>query len=55
MCKGTVSFHTERNGDRVSLDTISAWVCDRCGETLFEAKEVAAIQETFATLDSEGK
>ena len=55
MHRGAVPFDIERNGYQISWDMISAWVCDQCGETLFEAKEVAAIQETLATLDSESK
>ena len=51
MYKGTVSFDAERNGNRISLDDISAWICDRCDESLFEVKEVNMIQDKLAIFD----
>lgn len=48
--KGTAPFDIEINGYHIYWDTVSAWICDRCGETLFETKEVDAMQETLATL-----
>lgn len=57
-CKGqlrrdTAPFTVDRNGYRVSWDNIPAWVCDQCGEVLFEAREVDLIQEALAGLDRE--
>ncbi|MBE9239669.1 YgiT-type zinc finger protein [Synechocystis salina] len=53
MRRGTAPFFVERNGYRVSWDNIPAWVCDQCGEVLFEAREVDLIQEALANLDRE--
>lgn len=51
MRRGTAPFSIDRNGYRVSWDNIPAWVCDQCGEVLFEAQEVDLIQEALVGLD----
>ena len=53
MQRGTAPFRIDRNGYHISWDAISAWVCDRCGESLFEMKEVDAIQKALTVLDRE--
>jgi YgiT-type zinc finger domain-containing protein len=53
MRRGTASFNVNRNGYHVSWDAIPAWVCDQCGESLFEAHEVDVIQEALSALDRE--
>ena len=53
MRRGTAPFSIDRNGYHISWDAISAWVCDQCGESLFETKEVDAIQEALIVLDRE--
>jgi YgiT-type zinc finger domain-containing protein len=51
MKKGIAPFSIDRNGDRISWDAIPAWVCDRCGESLFETQEVDTIQDALDVLD----
>lgn len=53
MRRGTAAFAIDRNGYYVSWDAIPAWVCDQCGEPLFEAREVDVIQEALTILDTE--
>ncbi|NCJ06101.1 YgiT-type zinc finger protein [Synechococcales cyanobacterium C] len=53
MRRGTAPFSIDRNGYRVFWDNIPAWVCDQCGEALFEAREVDLIQEALVGLDRE--
>jgi YgiT-type zinc finger domain-containing protein len=53
MRRGTAPFSIDRNGYRVSWDNIPAWVCDQCGEVLFEAREVDLIQGALVSLDRE--
>lgn len=53
MRRGTAPFAIDRNGYHVSWDAIPAWVCDQCGEPLFEAREVDVIQEALTILDTE--
>jgi YgiT-type zinc finger domain-containing protein len=51
MRRDTASFSIDRNGYRVAWDAVPAWVCDQCGESLFETHEVELIQEALAVLD----
>jgi YgiT-type zinc finger domain-containing protein len=41
----------QRNGYHISWDAIPAWVCEQCGESLFETPEVDTIQSAIAVLD----
>ena len=51
MEKGTSPFHIDRNGYHLVLDTVSAWVCQQCGEVYFEEAEVDSIQALIQTMD----
>ena len=53
MRRGSAPFSINRNGYHVSWDAIPAWVCDQCGESLFETSEVDTIQTALAFLDRE--
>lgn len=55
MRRGTAPFIIDRHNYRISWDNIPAWVCDQCGEVLFEAREVDLIQQALADLDSQTK
>jgi YgiT-type zinc finger domain-containing protein len=51
MKRGTAPIHIDRNGCHITIDDVPAWVCEQCGEPLFEEKEVAAIQDLVQSLD----
>jgi YgiT-type zinc finger domain-containing protein len=51
MKKGTAPFSIDRNGYHIWWDAIPAWVCEQCGESLFETKEVDTIQAALTVLD----
>lgn len=51
MKKGTAPFSIDRNGYHISWDAIPAWVCEQCGESLFETAEVDTIQNALTVLD----
>jgi YgiT-type zinc finger domain-containing protein len=51
MQRGTAPFSIDRNGYHISWDAIPAWVCEQCGESLFETPEVDTIQSSIAVLD----
>jgi YgiT-type zinc finger domain-containing protein len=53
MRRGTAPFSIDRQGYHISWNAISAWVCDQCGESLFDASEVDKIQDALAVLDRE--
>jgi hypothetical protein len=35
----------------VLLDSVPAWLCEQCGESVFEEKEVRAIQDLIRTVE----
>lgn len=51
MKRGTTPFHIDRKGYHVVLDSVSAWVCEQCGEAYFEEKEVDAIQDLVKAIE----
>ena len=51
MRRGTSRFHVEREGYRLTLEAVPAWVCPQCGEVYFEEHEVGEIQEAIEAMD----
>jgi hypothetical protein len=37
------------------LDSVPAWVCQQCGETYFEEKEVDAIQDLIRSIEEKAQ
>lgn len=55
-CKGYLNpgrapYTANRHGYHLLLDNIPAWVCQQCGEPVFEEKVVEAIQHLLTALD----
>lgn len=51
--RGQVPYAIHRKGYHVVLDCVPAWVCDQCGEFLFDAKDVESIQRMVAEMDEQ--
>lgn len=56
-CRGTlmrerVSYTATRKGYHLIIDDVPAWVCEQCGEPLFDEKTVDAIQEVLQGVDT---
>lgn len=56
-CKGPliqkkISYTANRKGYHLIIDDVPAWVCEQCGEALFDEKTVEAIQEMLAEVDA---
>jgi YgiT-type zinc finger domain-containing protein len=51
MQRKTAPFSIDRNGYHISWDAIPVWVCEQCGESLFETPEIDTIQSAIAVLD----
>ena len=51
MKKGTTTFHVDRKGCHLTLDTVPAWTCTQCGESYFESREVDAIQALVRSVE----
>lgn len=55
-CKGTlvrktVSYTATRKGYHLIIDEVPAWVCEQCGEPLYDAETVDAIQRVLQEVD----
>ncbi len=55
-CKGElvrkkVSYSATRKGYHLIIDHVPAWVCEQCGEPLFDEETVDAIQEMLREVD----
>ena len=55
-CAGTleqtkISYTASRKGYHLIIDDVPAWVCQQCGEPMFDEATVDAIQEILAELD----
>lgn len=55
MSPGTTPFHIDRQGCHLVLDAIPAWVCEQCGETYFEEREVDAIQDLVRSVEEKAR
>ena len=55
MERGTASLHIDRKGCHLTLDRVPAWVCEQCGESYFEEREVTAIQELVRSVDEKSR
>ena len=51
MKKGDAPFFIDRKGCHLTLDYVSAWVCEQCGEAYFEEKEVDYIQDLIRSIE----
>ena len=49
--KGQSSYTITRKGYHLIVDNVPAWVCEQCGEVLFEEAQVSAIQQLVANAD----
>ncbi len=47
-----ISYTANRKGYHLIIDDVPAWVCEQCGEALFDEKTVAAIQEMLTEVDA---
>jgi YgiT-type zinc finger domain-containing protein len=55
-CPGTleqtrISYTVSRKGYHLIIDDVLAWVCQQCGEPMFDEATVDAIQAILADLD----
>ena len=51
MERGTTTFHVDRKGCHLTLDSVPAWVCRQCGEAYFEEREVDTIQDILDSVE----
>ena len=51
MKRGAAPFHVDRKGFHILLDSVPAWVCEQCGESYFEEREVDTIQDVVRAIE----
>lgn len=47
-----VNYTANRNGYHLIIDDVPAWVCNQCGEPMFDEETVTAIQAMLTEMDS---
>jgi YgiT-type zinc finger domain-containing protein len=47
-----VSYTANRKGYHLIIDDVPAWVCEQCGEPMFDADTVDAIQGMLSEVDT---
>ena len=45
MKRDRAPIHIDRDGCHITIDNVPAWICEQCGEPLFEEQKVEAIQD----------
>jgi YgiT-type zinc finger domain-containing protein len=53
--RGETSFQLARHGYHLTLERVAAWVCDQCGETMFDDQQAAALQNLMQTMDEKAE
>lgn len=49
--RGTTNYTVNRHGYHFIVDDVPAWICQQCGEALFEEETVKAIQQLIREMD----
>lgn len=49
--QGRASYTVNRHGYHLIIDDLPAWICEQCGEPLFDEDTVDAIQAILRDLD----
>jgi YgiT-type zinc finger domain-containing protein len=51
MKPGRAPIHIDRDGCHVTIDNVPAWICEQCGEPLFDEQVVEAVQGVAKVVD----
>lgn len=54
VLRGTAPVEAARHGFHLSWQALPAWVCSRCGQTYFEAREVDLVRSTLKNMSRLG-
>jgi len=52
LIRKKVSYTANRKGYHLIIDDVPAWVCEQCGEPLFDETTVEAIQAMLKQMDT---
>ena len=51
-CSVNATLQRKQKGDHLIIDDVPAWVCEQCGEPLFDEETVDTIQEMLRGVDA---
>lgn len=49
--RGFTSFQASRKGYHLTLDRVPAWICNQCGEAMFDEEQSTTLQKMLESLD----
>ena len=52
LVRGAAPFSIDRKGVHVHWEAVAAWVCEQCGEPVFEEAEVDRILNALVVLEA---
>ncbi|MBI1802284.1 MAG: YgiT-type zinc finger protein [Chloroflexi bacterium] len=52
LARQRVSFAANRKGYHLIIDDLPAWVCEQCGEPMFDEETVNRVQEMLREVDA---
>ena len=52
LVRNKVSYMASRKGYHLIIDDVPAWVCEQCGEPLFDEQTVDVIQDMLRQVDA---
>ena len=52
LARKKVSYTVNRKGYHLVIDDVPAWVCEQCGEPLFDEETVDAVQGMLHAVDA---
>ncbi|MBF0548702.1 MAG: YgiT-type zinc finger protein [Candidatus Riflebacteria bacterium] len=50
-----VPFHIDRKGFHITFDSVPAWVCQQCGQAMFEESETRDIESVIEAVEKKAK
>ena len=53
LVRKTVNYTANPKGYHLIIDDVPAWVCEQCGEPLFDEETVDAIQKALQEVDTQ--
>jgi YgiT-type zinc finger domain-containing protein len=53
--RGRTSYVVNRKGYHLIIDNVPAWICEQCGEALFDEETVESIQAMLREVDRQAE
>ncbi len=53
LLRSEAPFHIDRNGAHLHLERVPAWVCNQCGEPMFDEAAVESMHAILRAVDEQ--